>query len=66
MNEKPLDTNEAAAFLGISAYHLRELAKDGTVKGFRIGNRGRWHFWPADLEAHRRPHNGNCIGGSCG
>lgn len=38
-----LNTDEAAAFLGISPYDLRSYARRGLIPGRKLGKRWRFH-----------------------
>ena len=50
MEEKEvLNTEEAAAFLGVSAFTMREYAKKGLVPCRKAGK--RWFFYKPDLVA---------------
>jgi DNA repair protein RadD len=48
-DKEVLNTEEAAAFLGVSAYTVREYAKAGTIPARKIGK--SWRFYKPDLVA---------------
>ncbi|MGD0828591.1 MAG: helix-turn-helix domain-containing protein [Desulfobaccales bacterium] len=48
-DKEVLTSEEAAAFLGVSAFTIREYAKRGTIPGRKEGN--RWFFYKPDLVA---------------
>ena len=53
-DKEVMNTKEAAAFLRLSAFTVREYAKQGTIPAKRIG--GRWRFYLPDLvEWVRKP-----------
>lgn len=51
-----LTTTEAAARLSLTAGRIRQLARDGSLKGQRVGR--DWLFTERDLTAFQRPERG--------
>ena len=49
MEREVLNTEEAAQFLGISAFTIREYAKRGSIPANKIGK--SWRFYKPDLVA---------------
>lgn len=47
-----LNITEAAEFLGISTFSLRNFIKEGQLPAFRVGR--QWRFIRGDLIAHLR------------
>jgi excisionase family DNA binding protein len=48
-DKEVLNTVEAAAFLGVSAFTIREYAKKGMIPARKVGK--RWFFYKPDLVA---------------
>ncbi len=51
-----LNTEEAAELLGVSAYTIREHAKNGLIPGRKLGK--EWRFYKPDLLAWLRGKEG--------
>jgi len=49
MEREVLNSEEAAQFLGVSAFTIREYAKAGTIPAKKIGK--SWRFYKPDLVA---------------
>jgi excisionase family DNA binding protein len=45
-----IDVREAAEYLGFHREHVRRLARQGKIKGRKIGGK-EWRFRPEDLDA---------------
>jgi excisionase family DNA binding protein len=49
---RPLSTAEAAARLGCSKSQVTQMARDGQLRGFRVGV--EWRFLPEQVEQYIR------------
>lgn len=56
MKERPLTTDEAATFLSLSSWKIRDYINKGILKAYKVGNgtnkknsRRRWRIWKDDL-----------------
>ena len=57
-SEEPIDAEEAAKMLGVTARTVTRLAERGEIPGFRVGR--LWRFRPSDIREYiekqlRRP-----------
>lgn len=52
MNDKPLDTADAALLLDVSTWKVRQLAKRLSV-GYNVGGKSGWRFSHAEVDAMR-------------
>ena len=57
-NEKPMTVNEAAEFLSVNPWQIRDYINKGQLKAYKMGNgtnkkgsRRRWRIWKQDLVA---------------
>lgn len=48
--QKLMNISEASEYLGFHPEHVRRLARQGKIKGRKIGGR-EWRFRPEDLDA---------------
>lgn len=48
--ERPVDVEAIAEYLGITPYTARQYAKTGVIPAHKLG--GRWRFYVSEVRAH--------------